>query len=151
MNSSKVITYESGEYRMDFEKLRVFRQNRNLFCKKLGMMVEEIQLGYARVIKTIKADDVNPIGRPHGGVYFTMADHAAGTAMASHGYQAVTLDCSFHFFRAANMGDTLTAVAQEVKYGQTISVFDVEIKSQIGALLAKGTFTFFRLDEAIDI
>ena len=136
---------------MDFEKLRVFRQNRNLFCKKLGMLVEEIRLGYARVIKTVAGDDVNPIGRPHGGVYFTMADHAAGTAMASHGYQAVTLDCNFHFFRAANMGDMLIAEAQEIKYGQTISVFDVEIKNQEEKLMAKGTFTFFRLEETIDV
>lgn len=136
---------------MDFEKLRLVRQNKNLFCKKLGISIAEIGLGYAKALKTVEADDVNPIGLPHGGLYFTMADHATGTAMATHGYQAVTLDSTFHFFRSAQVGDTLTAEAREIKYGKTICVFDVNVKDQKDTLLANGTFTFFRMEKELEI
>ena len=136
---------------MDFEKLKLVRQSRNLFCKKLGIPVEEVRLGYARVSKVVAADDVNPVGLPHGGLYFTMADHAAGTAMASHGYQAVTLNSTFNFFRSANVGDTLTAEARETKYGNTICVFDVDIRDQNDTLLAGGTFTFFRMEKELEL
>lgn len=140
-----------GSKHMDhFENLKTFRQDRNRFCNKIGTTVEEIRLGYAKAIKTITEDDLNPIGYPHGGVYFTMADHAAGTAMASHGYQAVTVSANYNFFRAANIGDTLTAEAREIKYGKTISVYDVTVTDQDGILLGSGSFTFYRLEQKIE-
>ena len=39
--------------------------------------MEEIGPGYARVVKDVTAEDANPVGVPHGGVYFSMADTAA--------------------------------------------------------------------------
>ena len=136
---------------MDFEKLKLVRQNKNLFCKKLNISVEEVRLGYAKVRKEVATDDVNPIGLPHGGLYFTMADHAAGTAMASHGYQAVTLNSTFNFFRFGKVGDTLTAEARETKHGNTICVFDVDVRDQNDTLLAGGTFTFFRMEKELEL
>ena len=103
---------------MDFQKMIQYRNERNLFTKKLGIVLEELGPGYARVTKTVEAEDANPIGVPHGGLYFTMADNACGSAMASHGYAAVTLNASYQFFRSARVGDHLIAEAQEVKYGK---------------------------------
>ena len=136
---------------MDFERLKVFRQDRNRFCKKVGTSIDEVKLGYCRTSKMITEDDLNPIDRPHGGVYFTLADHAAGTAMASHGYAAVTSSATYNFFRAANLGDTLIAEAKEIKGGQTICVYDVNIFDQNGLLLGNGTFTFYRLEQKLSL
>ena len=113
--------------------------------------MEEIGPGYARVTKTVIPEDANPLGVPHGGVYFTMADTACGSAMASYGYKAVTMNASYNFFRSANMGDLLTAEAQEAKHGQTVSVYEVRIANQNGTLLGTGTFTFYQLPEKLDI
>ena len=136
---------------MDYEKIIAFRNTNNPYTQRQGVMVVEIRQGYARVVKTVAPDDVNPLGIPHGGVYFTMADSACGSAMAAYGTMAVTVDASWHFLRSAKVGDTLTAEAHEVKSGKTLCVMDVRILNQEDALLGTGTFTFYRLDKPLPI
>jgi len=136
---------------MDLEKLKEYRQHCSRFTKKIGISVVEVRPGYSRVCKTICEDDLNPIGRAHGGVYFTLADHAAGTAMATCGYVAVTVNATYNFFRSADLGETVFAEAQEIKNGKTVCVFEVRVSNRAGTLLGSGTFTFFRLEEKIEL
>lgn len=136
---------------MDYQKIVKYRNSRNPYIQRQGIRVEEIGPGRARVTKTVALEDVNPLGIPHGGVYFTMADTACGSAMASYGYKAVTMSASYNFFRSANTGDLLTAEAREVKHGQTVCVFDVHITGPGETLLGTGTFTFYQLPEKLDI
>ena len=127
---------------MDFQKMAEFRNTHNTYAHRLGIFVEEIGPGYARVTKTITPEDLNPLNFAHGGVYFSMADTACGSAMASHGHMAVTVNASYNYFRSAAPGDMLTAVATEVKTGRTLCVYDVRITDQNETLLGTGTFTF---------
>lgn len=136
---------------LDFEKIVEYRNKHNRFARKLGIVVESAAPGSARVVKTIGEDDLNPIGRAHGGVYFTMADSAAGSAMVAKGFAAVTVNASYNFFRGAAVGDTVTAEAVEVKTGRTICVFDVRVTDQRGTLLGTGTFTFYQTGEKIEL
>ena len=136
---------------MDFEKLKDNRNSTNPFAQRLGIWVEEIREGYARVTKNVESDDLNPVEVPHGGVYFSMADTASGSAMASHGYYAVTVNANYNYLRSGRPGDVLTAEAREVKAGKTLSVFDVEVTNQDGMLLGTGTFTYYRLDKKIEL
>lgn len=136
---------------LDFEKVAAYRNTHNRFARKLGIVVEAVTSGGARVVKTIEEDDLNPLGRAHGGVYFTMADSAAGSAMVAKGYGAVTVNASYNFFRSAQVGDVVTAEAVEVKSGRTICVYDVRVTDQSGTLLGTGTFTFYRLEEKIEL
>lgn len=135
---------------MDFQKIVEYRNSRNRFARRLGIVVEEISPRTARVTKTIGEEDLNPLGRAHGGVYFTMADSAAGSAMVAQGYAAVTMNATYNFFRSAEAGDTVTAEAVEVKSGKTVCVYDVRVTDQNGTLLGTGTFTFFRLEEKLE-
>ena len=136
---------------MNYQKIKDYRNTHNPYSQRLGIFVEEIGPGYARVTKTVEPEDVNPLGVPHGGVYFSMADTACGSAMASHGHMAVTVNASYNYFRSAVPGDTLTAVATEVKTGRTLCVYDVRITDQNETLLGTGTFTFYQLEQTIDI
>ena len=136
---------------MDFQKLTEYRNQQNRFAQRIGMALEEIRPGYARVVKTVDADDANPLGVPHGGVYFSMSDNACGSAMASYGYMAVTLNASYQFFRSARVGDHLTAEAREIKHGKTVSVYEARVTNQDGIRLGTGTFTFFQLDQKIEL
>ena len=136
---------------MNYQKMADYRNSHNPYVQRQGMFVEEIGPGYARVTKTVVPEDANPLGVPHGGVYFTMADTACGSAMASYGYKAVTMNAGYNFFRSANVGDRLTAEAREVKHGQTVCVFEVRITEQSGTLLGTGTFTFYSLSEKLEI
>jgi acyl-CoA thioesterase len=45
----------------------------------------------------------------------------------------------------------LTAEAREVKTGRTICVFEVQITDQNGTLLGNGAFTFYKLDQEIQL
>lgn len=136
---------------MDFQKMVEYRNDHNPYARRLGILVQEIRCGYARVTKTITKEDLNPVERPHGGVYFSLADTACGSAVISRGYAAVTLNANFNFFRSANLGDILTAEAQEVKNGATICVYETQVKNQDGVLLGGGTFTFYKLDQPIGL
>ena len=136
---------------MNYQQMADYRNSHNPYVQRQGIFVEEIGPGYARVTKTVVPEDANPLGVPHGGVYFTMADTACGSAMASYGYKAVTMNAGYNFFRRANVGDRLTAEAREVKHGQTVCVFEVRITEQSGTLLGTGTFTFYSLSEKLEI
>lgn len=136
---------------MDLKELAKSRNTKNAFCNRLGIQIRDIALGRAVVVKTVGPEDVNPLGIPHGGVYFSMADTACGTAMATHGYAAVTMDANYHFLKSAAIGDTLMAESFEVRSGRTIGVYDVRITNQDGTLLGTGTFTFYRLDQKLTI
>lgn len=136
---------------LDFEKIIAYRNTRNRFARKLGIAVESVTSGGARVVKTIQEDDLNPLDRAHGGVYFTMADSAAGSAMVTKGHAAVTMSATYNFLRSAQLGDVVTAEAVEVKSGKTICVYDVRVTDQNGTLLGTGTFTFFQLEEEIEL
>lgn len=67
---------------MDLKELAKSRNAKNVFCNRLGIQIRDIAPGRAVVVKTVGPEDVNPLGIPHGGVYFSMADTACGTAMA---------------------------------------------------------------------
>ena len=136
---------------MDYEKLRDTRNSANPYARKLGITVEEIGPGYARVVKDVTAEDANPVGVPHGGVYFSMADTACGSAMAAHGYYAVTVSTAYNFLRSAKLGDRLTAEARERKPGRSICFFDIEVRDQDGTLLGTGSASFYRLDRQIEL
>lgn len=135
----------------DLEKLLKFRNLHNPYCQRQGIVVQELRPGYARVTKTVTPDDVNPLNVPHGGLYFTMADNACGSAMVGYGDACVTVDASYHFLRSGKIGDTLTAEAAEVRHGNLISVLDVKITNQNGVVLGTGSFTFCSLGYKIEI
>ena len=125
---------------MDYKKLRDTRNSSNPFAQRLGIFVEEIGPGYARAVKDITAEDANPVGVAH-----------CGSAMASHGYYAVTVNASYNFLRSAKLGDHLVAEARETKPGRTLCFYEVEIRDQAGTLLGNGSFTFYKLDREIPL
>ena len=136
---------------MDLQKVLEFRNSRNRFCHRLGIVITELSPGYAKVVKTVEDEDLTPGNIAHGGLYFTMADNAAGSAMAAYGTRAVTLNAQYNFMRPARTGDTLTAVARESKHGGTICVYEVRITDQNDNLTGTGTFTFYDLKQPLDI
>ena len=140
---------EKEGFTMDYEKIRNYRNKRNPYAQSHGIYLEELRPGFAKVVKTVQPEDLNPLNVPHGGVYFTMADNACGSAMAAYGYMAVTLNASYNFFKSARLGDALTAEAHELRHGKTVSTFEARITGPDGTLLGTGTFTFVQLDQKL--
>ena len=136
---------------MDLQSLMEHYNAHNPFCQRMGAYVEELRPGYARTVKTITEEDTNPLGVPHGGLYFTLADNACGFAIGGSGSAAVTINSTFNFMRGAKIGDHLSAEAFEVKSGKTVLVYETKISDQNGTLLCTGTFTFCRLNQKTEI
>ena len=136
---------------MDCEKLRAFRNEKNRFGNRLGIYVEELRPGYARAVKTVTEEDLNPVDIPHGGVYFSLADTACGSAMVAYGTVCVTINCSFSFLKSARVGDKLTAEARELQSGRSVCVLEARVTGAAEELLAVGTFTFRRFDKKIEL
>ena len=135
---------------MDYEVLRAFRNSKNPYARRLGIYIEELRPGYARAVKTVTAEDLNPVQVPHGGVYFSLADTVCGAAMAAYGIVAVTINCSFSFLKSAKVGDRLTAEAKELQGGKSVCVLEARITGEANELFAIGTFTFRRLEKSLE-
>ena len=53
---------------MDMQKILEYRNARNRFCQRIGITVTELSPGYAKVVKTVTEDDLNPVDVAHGGL-----------------------------------------------------------------------------------
>lgn len=84
----------------------------DLFPCKLGIELEDIQAGYARVSMLIAPDMHNFNGVTHGGALFTLADTAFGLASNTRG-TALAMHISINYVKGTASGDRLTAIAEE--------------------------------------
>ena len=135
---------------MTLEEIRDYRNKSNPFGVMLHAETVELALGSAKAVMPITDEMRNPQGAIHGGVLYTLADLAGGTAAASHGEWIATVDADMHYLRPALNLTGLVAEAHEVKYGRRISVYSVEVSDQDGNVLAVGTFTFASLGRKIE-
>lgn len=105
-------------------------------AKMLGIVLEEIKPGFARMSMVVRADMLNGHGIVHGGMTFSLADTAFAYACNSRNHKTVALACSITFVVAGKEGDRLTATAQEQASSSRTGVFDVTIRNQQDDVLA---------------
>lgn len=132
-----------------YEKLMQRHRDSRGFLKLMGAVPERVEPGGAVVALKLRPEHLNDGGIAHGGCLFTLADSAAGLAALSRGKRVVTLSSSFNYLRPARDTEKIIAEATEVKYGRTIAVYDVTVKSDEGKLLCKGVFDFYVLEESV--
>ena len=98
--------------------------------KWLGMRVEEVRPGYARLSMTVTPNMVNGHNLCHGGLIFTLADSTFAFACNSHNQRAVAAGASIEFVAPAFLGDVLTAEGvEQVLKGRT-GVYDMKVVNQ---------------------
>ena len=104
--------------------------------RALGMKIESMGPGYARVSMSVRADMLNGFKICHGGFIATLADSAF--AFACNSYNELTLAGGIvvDFIAPANEGDVLTAEAREVALAGRTGVYDVTVTNQRGELVA---------------
>jgi len=130
---------------MDFQKVIDEIHATNAFGNYLGITIDCVKAGYAKVSMEIGPEHTNPYNTVHGGVLYTMADMAGGTAAYSYGQPIVTVDSNFHFLNAGRNVTKLTGIGKELRNGKTLGVYEVEILDQNGLLLCSGTFTYAKI------
>jgi acyl-CoA thioesterase len=104
--------------------------------KWLGVQLEEVRPGYARLSMPVSARMVNAQQLCHGGLIFTLADSSFGFAANTHNQRAVAASCSIEFLRPAALHDRLVAEASEVVRAGRSGVYDVRVTNQKGELVA---------------
>jgi phenylacetic acid degradation protein PaaD len=93
----------------------------------LGMTLDDVRPGYARLSMTVRPDMVNGHGICHGGLVFALADSAFAFACNSYNRSTVAQACDIVFVNAARLGDSLIAEAVErTRFGRN-GVYDVTI------------------------
>ncbi|HHI88617.1 MAG TPA: hydroxyphenylacetyl-CoA thioesterase PaaI [Hellea balneolensis] len=102
----------------------------------LGMLLEEIGSGWARVSMSVRKDMVNGHDIAHGGMVFALADTAFACACNSYNIVNVAQSCQINFLRPALLGDVLMAEAREISRGRRSGLYDVDVKNQNGQLIA---------------
>ncbi|MEO1000125.1 MAG: hydroxyphenylacetyl-CoA thioesterase PaaI [Pseudomonadota bacterium] len=101
----------------------------------LGMRLEAVGPGQARLAMEVAAHHCNGHGICHGGFIFTLADSAFAFACNSYNVRAVAQTNQITFLAPGREGATLTAEAQEVTRAGRTGIYDVEVR-QDGALIA---------------
>jgi acyl-CoA thioesterase len=104
--------------------------------KWLGMKVEEVRPGYARLSMTVTPNMVNGHNLCHGGLIFTLADSTFAFACNSHNQRAVAAAASIDFLAPAFLGDVLTAEGVEQALKGRTGVYDMKVRNQKGELIA---------------
>ena len=102
----------------------------------LGMRVLEVRPGYARLAMKVRDDMVNGHRICHGGLIFTLADSAFAFACNTYDVVTVAAAGTIEFLLAANLGDELTATAEERTRSKRNGLYDVSVHNQRGECVA---------------
>lgn len=93
----------------------------------LGMQLEQVGPGQARVSMVVRSDMVNGWDVCHGGLIASLADSTFALACNSHGTVTVASGFEIDFLEPARLGDQLIAEAQErVRRGRS-GIYDVTV------------------------
>jgi acyl-CoA thioesterase len=102
----------------------------------LGIRLLEVRPGHVRMAMRVTERMVNAQQVCHGGLIFALADSSFGYACNSHNQRALAASCSIEFLAPAQVGDELTAEAQETAHAGRTRVYDVRVTNQREELIA---------------
>lgn len=92
----------------------------------------------------IDESSLNPSGIVHGGYMFGLADTAAGVLAHNLIGPSVTLNSTIDYFHPAK-GKRIEAVAEIIKKGSKVSVFEVCIYDDNEILVSRCNITYYHL------
>ncbi|MGF1639919.1 MAG: hydroxyphenylacetyl-CoA thioesterase PaaI [Rhodospirillales bacterium] len=108
----------------------------DLASQHLGIVLDDIRPGYARMRMTVGAQMLNGHAICHGGYVFLLADTAFAFACNSYNRTTVAASAAVEFLAPCYLNDVLTAVAEEQVRGARLGVYDIVITNQNGQRIA---------------
>jgi acyl-CoA thioesterase len=103
----------------------------------LGMRMEEVAPGRARLSMPVTEAMANGHDICHGGFIFALADSAMAFAANPRGEPAVAQHASITFVRPAQVGEILVADATERMRAGRSGIYDVRVTTAAGELVAE--------------
>ena len=108
----------------------------DLASRRLGMRLDDVGPGRARLTMRVTAEMVNGHGTCHGGYLAVLADSAFAFACNTYGEMTVAAGFDIVIAAPAHLGDELVAVATErARYGRS-GLYDVTL-TRAGAVVAE--------------
>ena len=104
--------------------------------QSLGMTLDAIRPGYARMTMAVRQDMLNGHQTCHGGYIFMLADSAFAFACNSHNHNTVGAGCTIEYLAPGRLGDVLVAEAVEQALSGKTGVYDVKVSNQEGRTVA---------------
>lgn len=102
----------------------------------LGMTLDAVAPGYARLSMRVRRDMLNGHQTCHGGFIFALADSAFAFACNSRNQATVAAGCNIDYLRPGFEGDMLCAEARERALIGKRGVYDITVANQHGDVIA---------------
>ncbi|MFD4640124.1 hydroxyphenylacetyl-CoA thioesterase PaaI [Lentzea sp. NPDC058436] len=96
--------------------------------KALGMTIDDVGPGTARLSMRVREDMVNGWDICHGGLIATLADSTFAVACNSYGGVTVASGFQIDFLEPARLDDVLVAEAREVVLRGRSGIYDVTVR-----------------------
>jgi len=93
----------------------------------LGMTIDRVAAGHARLSMPVRSDMLNGLGLCHGGFIFALADSAMAFAANAYGDKAVAWHADITYFRPGKPGEVLSATAEERSRAGRSGIYDVRV------------------------
>jgi acyl-CoA thioesterase len=118
------------------------------FAVLSGVELIDADENFAVCCLHITENHLNAAGAVQGGAIFTLADTAFGIAANMQGNLTVSINNSISYLKSTR-GDTLIAEASMVSSTKRICTCEVEVKDNLGTLIARMTGTGYIKDEKL--
>ena len=103
----------------------------------VGIELQDIDEGFARLTLCLKAHHCNGHGIGHGGVTFLLADSAFAFACNSRNQITVAMHNMISFLNPTHEGDILIAEARETSLNGKNGIYDVRVMNQHNEVVAE--------------
>ena len=135
---------------MDFKQLKEYLYNCDHFIKDIGIEIDSISEGYAKVRLEHNERHRNANGVVNGGALYTLADFAGVCAASSYGNRITTLNSSINYLSAVTPKDKVFAIARTNKHGNRIIDIDVKVTDDAGKIFIQCDLIFYNLGTKLE-
>ncbi|MDP3181282.1 MAG: PaaI family thioesterase [Desulfobaccales bacterium] len=118
-------------------------------AQSLGLELEEVAPGRAKVTMVCRPEMANILGMVHGTALFALIDEAFQAAVNAYGTVAVALNMNLTFHQAPKVGDKLTAQTRELHAGRRTATYFIEVTDAHGGLVASCQALAYRKDQPL--
>jgi acyl-CoA thioesterase len=130
----------------DLEQARDYFSHDRFATECAGAVIETAEPGHAVCTLDIQPQHCNALGKPMGGLIFTLADFAFAVASNFHQPATVSLTNQITFLSPAK-GHRLLADARAVKSGRSTCYYQVNVTDELGTQVAAMTVNGFVVDK----
>lgn len=131
---------------MDCEKLKLFLNDNDRFCRFCGIKLTRVEPGYAEAELPVTPDTFNSRNVVQGGAIMTLADFAFAGAANAMGCTTVSTGITTNFIRPGT-GEKLIARARKIHHGRSTCLYQVDVVNDQEKLVASVNVTGFVISD----